>query len=843
MVKCLKDVPALIFRNNNLVFGLWTFIFLFTGLNANGQQISGIVFDSIANAPIPYATIRIKGTTKGVMSDLDGSFTLQLNSSDPHIIVINSLGYHSQEIEVKSNNSTPFNILLVENVTALEALIIIPDDTYSDKLLKKVIKNKSLNDPDKIKAFSFEEYTRTSAFLLDLDIEILNKKIFNKSKEAFVKTSDSTVMMPFFLSETLKLKTKLNKVTEYLIAENTEIVVEELKNQVKTVLTTKLTTQVNFYNNQIVIMDRGFPSPLSNQSSLFYNIYLSDSSMVNGIKHYKFDFFPKDYDNITFKGSFWVEDSSFALTKIKASLPPSANINFVNKFEVDVVYKKNEGTDTWFYERQILDLNLSILERKENQKKNYFSVKSIIEVKDIVIGKIDSQKIDSAISNNSEHNSKVLFNQASRSPLDSTEVLALEGIQCLKKNPIVKQVDLFGNMFLTGYYNVGKIDIGPFYDFYRKNAIEGARVTLPFRTSKKMFENVSIGGHLGYGFKNHKFKYGAKINYLLPTDKRTVLSFNYDFDYSPITVNNFNQFIQENPFSNGNGNLFTTITSTPNPNILLHSTVSLNLEHQLNENVGLFLMPFNRTYFQNEFLKFEKGANSYAYFINNGVLLDFRFSFGQKYDEEYFSRIYYGSQKPVVHIGLEVGKTSFANYNAYNTFSEYGYAHLHSSIKYKYKIGPVNLRFMADGGKIWGNVPYPLLQMPQGTEALGFSRYHFNLLRHVSFADDIYTNVHVSLNGGGILFNKIPGLSNLNIREAISFKAHYGRRLNNFESIIEVPQNIYNSPKLPYMEVGFGISNIFKVIRIEYITRINNGINLNQFSSKSGIRIRAEVTF
>jgi len=142
-----------------------------------------------------------------------------------------------------------------------------------------------------------------------------------------------------------------------------------------------------------------------------------------------------------------------------------------------------------------------------------------------------------------------------------------------------------------------------------------------------------------------------------------------------------------------------------------------------------------------------------------------------------------------------------------------------------------------------GNAPYDLLDQPVGSMSLGFAKYRFNLLHQASFAHNLYTNIHLDYNGGGIIFNHIPLIKNLKLREMVSLKSHYGELNNSYNGVFDLPLIYSNSQKKPYAEIGVGITNIFKFLRVEYVRLLGNTYVGSSFADKGGIRFRAEMSF
>ncbi|MBI9063154.1 MAG: carboxypeptidase-like regulatory domain-containing protein [Marinilabiliaceae bacterium] len=818
-------------------------ILLLCASPALSNPIDGVIKDAKTKESIPFANVIIQNTTIGTITDLDGNFSLG-SQSLPITITVSLMGYKSQEITIDNLNN-PLVIHLEEDVFALNEVVVKPDNSYERAMLRKIIKSRSRNNPSNFKTLNYDDYTRTTVFLTNLNAATTQSKTFRKSADAFVKKNDSLVMMPFFMDETIThhIRDAESNIDESKkTSQKSDGILSESNTQVSSVLNSKLTTEFNFYDNQINVLTRGFPSPLSSTALLYYNIYLSDSTTTNAIKYYKFDFYPKSYKNITFKGHFWVEDKSWALTEIKATLPNSANLNFVSNLEVFITYKKT-NTDRWFYHNQKINLQLTV--RKNEKKKDTrrsFAVQKIMAYQAVKIGPDAPKQLVAKTHAGLKPDDEdvILKIRQQVAPLDTFEQSAYEGIQQLKANNFIKTVDRFSAMTLNGYYNVNKIDVGPYFAFYRKNEIEGNRITIPLRTSEKLFKNFMVGGYLGYGFKNKEWAQGGDVKYLLPSEKRTIISAGYHHDYFDLTHNRFVEFIRENPYSQGGGNIISSFTSEiPNPYMMKNKHLNLTLEHQLGKNTGLLIRPSYNRYYANYNLPFATRGVHMTHFDTYNLLFDVRLSFSQDYDEGFFTRFYYGNEKPVFHFTSLLGHYKLPEGDNNSGF----YAHFNLSMKNRVNLGPAFMKILMEGGYILGDVPYPLLHLPRGTRDIGSARYHYNLLHHASFASDLYLNTHLYLNGGGILFNKLPLIKKLNLREAVTFKGYYGKLLGDPNTVMDMPDMLRKPTHEPYMEMGLGITNIFKVLRVEYVKRLNNGAAFNEFSSSHGVRFRIEVTF
>jgi hypothetical protein len=711
-------------------------------------------------------------------------------------------------------------------------------------LLRKIIKNRKNNNPDNIANIDYKNYARTSVFLNNINKEkASSSRILRGNTDALVSASDSTVMMPFFMDATITNHYRTQGLSDektVIVTNKSDGVLTEINEQVKGVLDRRLTTQFNFYNNQINVLQKGFPSPISSSSLLYYNVYITDSITKGDTKYFKFNFYPKSYKNVTFKGYFWVENKTWALTEIRASLPNSANVNFVSDLSVAIDYELNKQGH-WFYKQQKTELNLSVSKpNKENKKeRKQFAIQKVNIYNELDLYPLNT--LTTSLNPIALSSDSLLAQERINAPLDSFELSASSGIKSLKSNSYVKAVDKFSAMTLNGYYNLNKFDLGPYFAFYRKNAIEGHRLTIPLRTSEKLFKNFTVGGYLGYGFKNKDLAFGSNLAYHFNTNKRTIIKGNYYYDYFNLTRNKFVEFIKENPYQQGSGNIISAFTTTePNPYMLRTKHIGLTLEHQLKKSVGVLFRLSHKRLYSNRNVAFIANNQALPHFDVQNILLDTRISFDQDYDEGFFSRIYYGNNKPVFHFTTLVGR-----YNLPNVKSDKSgyYANFNLSMKSRINIGPTFLKTLLEGGGIIGDVPYPLLNMPRGTRDLGSARYHFNLLHHTSYVSDVYFNAHLTYNSGGVIFNKLPLVKHLNLREIFTFKAYYGRLLGNHDRVMNIPDYLRTTSDSPYMEASAGVTNILKCMRVDYVRRLNTAEVFDNFSAKHGIRLRIEVSF
>ena len=113
------------------LFGL---VLLFVGFAATAQEqvITGRIIDAETKESIPGATILVKGTQNGAISDLDGNFRLQIGPDEDQVLVVSFVGYKSQEVSVIGRSTVEVSLMM--DVAALEEVVVVGYGTQKKAL-------------------------------------------------------------------------------------------------------------------------------------------------------------------------------------------------------------------------------------------------------------------------------------------------------------------------------------------------------------------------------------------------------------------------------------------------------------------------------------------------------------------------------------------------------------------------------------------------------------------------------------------------------------------------------------------------------------------------------------
>ena len=184
---------------------------------------------------------------------------------------------------------------------------------------------------------------------------------------------------------------------------------------------------------------------------------------------------------------------------------------------------------------------------------------------------------------------------------------------------------------------------------------------------------------------------------------------------------------------------------------------------------------------------------------------------------------------------------------------EYSYHSIHLKAKKVFYLTPFGYsELIVEGGRIFGQVPYPLLTTHRANQTFAYQLESYNLMNFLEFVSDKNASINYQHNFQGVFFGRLPLLKHLKWREVVSFKGLWGglddkNIPDGTTQLLRFPvdQNgnvlTHTLENKPCIETSVGVSNIFKVLRVDYIRRLNFTDLPNV--SKWGIRVRVKFEF
>ena len=206
-------------------------------------------------------------------------------------------------------------------------------------------------------------------------------------------------------------------------------------------------------------------------------------------------------------------------------------------------------------------------------------------------------------------------------------------------------------------------------------------------------------------------------------------------------------------------------------------------------------------------------------------------SWKEKIIDKGYRRLYLSTDYPIINFSLSGGKVTYAD-------QENWYGKVHATFKAKKYFVQTFLNYAFEAGKIFGKVPYTMLEIPRGNETYGYYLYDFNLINYLEFVHDQYFHSFLEYHMNGFFFNRLPILKRLGLREVVSAKTMIGSLSDKQREGIALPESI-RSAQGSYVEIGAGLENVFRFFRVEGIWRITPKSiqNVPDF----GVRVKFEI--
>jgi len=784
---------------------LLTEVLFVAGLQAQETIVVGQVIDKYDKHPLSSVSIYFKGTSVGTTSNEEGYFLLR-HTGKENILVFSAIGYKKTEIKIKPGSNIGLTVEMEESNTLLQEVFILPGANPALDLMRKVRLLRKVNDETKLPHYEVLATEQNAIFLSRSQHRSISKQIFRQLQEGNLLSSDSSLLVPLYMDEikyqlTSTAKTELSKKI-FSSSEEGNKILEQLFGE--------LNPSLNFYENSIPVFNKNIISPLASIGNMYYNYYLADSMVTSSGKQYEIHFRSRNPRNPAFNGKFCLDSASLALTYIEAELPSEANFNFIRHLSIKQEFVPF-SSKRWVRNKDQLSLvlNLDILTDSVPAGSQIFFKRSTI------------------------YNTGSIQIPESFAQSGYSEETLNQKLQQLGKTPLMNAAKWLADIIFTGYIPVGKIDIGKIQYLARTTDVEGLRLTLPFRTNEKMWKNFTVGGFVGYGFKNEAIKYSGFTQYKLPAEKRRIIGLNYTNDYRRIDYNYNNFLYLENPLVSGDEDIAGTIfalRSAGRLNERKEWTLSFSGDWNRNIESGLYFRSLQQL--PSDALPLKKDGVDIGNFQQQSFTFSTRFSFNEKKYEDHLQRIYINNRNPIIYGILEVGK-----YELGNTEKYYGKVSGILKQNVQFDLGQVN--YWMEAGSIFGSVPYPLLAYQPGAEG-GYGFYRFSMMNFMQFAADKYFDFHGELIMNGLILNHIPLLKYLNMREMFSVKFGYGKMSNDHLSVMDFPAYVYPFNR-PYTEVGVGLANILHLFNLQAIWRLTD---IKQFSGDNfAIRGSLRISF
>lgn len=806
------------------IFTLFILFFALTNNSFAQTKVSGVVLDN-SKQPIPYANVVFKGSNTGVVSNEDGRFYIE--SPDNYTeLVVSFVGFPDKTVKLPQLVNYDFKVILTEGNTLKEVKIFAGKTSKKNNpaldILRKIWERRRKNGLKMFKQYQYEKYEKVEFDMNTIDSAFMKSKIFKGMEFVFKNIDTSKVTgktyLPIFINESLsdfygdnenkrtKEVLKANKNSGLGSGDGVNMFIKDLYND------------YDIYDNYLNLFDKSFTSPLSRTGIDVYNYVLADTAVIDNKLCYNIVFYPRRKNELTFKGDFWVNDTTFAIKKINMAITKSANINWVKDIYLEQEYEVLN--DSVFLPTRDYMMSDFALRKKEESKGVYGKRTTLYRN-----FKFDEKKTDkfykeevNYINNEVYQRSNDYWDENRFEKLNKDEKKIYAMIDTLKTVKKFKQLYSLVSILGSGYIEIPKyhLDYGPIFSTIGNNEVEGLRLRAGARTYFGPNDLWRIQGYTAYGFKDNKFKYGISGKWMIDKTNRIIISGGNRRDVEQIgaSLTTTNDILGRSYASSG---LFTTGSNGKLTNINL-TTLAAEIEPIKNV---IFQLGFS-------YRTLESASETFTLdYFTDASLTSTKSDVTQS---EINVQVEMTPKKKTIGYGVERRDVDnpysriFVNYSqGFKGFinSDFSYQKVQLYYKQPIVIGPLGRsNVTVELGKTFGQIPLGLMSVVPGNQTLFIIDNTFSNLNFYEFVADQYATLKWEHNFQGKIFARIPGLRKLNLREIVGVKGVYGT-VSDENRLINASGLIYQAPEKPYWEYSAGVGNIFKVFRLDFAWRGN----------------------
>ncbi len=825
-------------------------------MSAQTTTIRGLVTDAKTGDAIPFVNVFFEGTSIGKTTDFNGQYFIETNEPVSRLR-FSLLGYKTDFINISYGISQIVSVKLSPEVKQLKELNVSGEkQRYRNKnnpaveLIRLVIDHKKENRKDNISAFQYE---KVQFALSNISLKFKNKKYLKQFQFIF-ENLDSNLMpgkviLPMYLKETLSdyYYRKNPKDYKEIIKGTKKVDFDDfLNNEGVETFISYLYQDVNIYENSVPILTNQFISPIADNGPLFYRYYIKDTVLVEGKKCYHMVFYPRNKSDFNFQGELYITyDSLYAITKSELTVSSEINLNFVKELKLTQNYIEVKPGE-WLVNQDNISIDFGL-------GKNGLGVYGhrAVSYKNFIL---DQPKPDSFYrgENPERPDSLVIFSdnnweESRHNKLTNSEKGIYSMVDSLQHIPAFKRAANIMVLIFAGYEDLGAVEIGPISTFYSYNPVEGSRIRFGGRTSMKFNPRMRYESYGVYGTGDKQWKYYFGVTKAL--GKKSVLDFpqrNIKISYQKETKipGQELQFVQED-------NALLSVKRGTNDKLLYNKIINIGYLCEFNNHfsyeVGLQYLKQNPAgSLKFNTIDYNDGKYDIPSITTTQVMLTLRYAPHEQFYQGKNYRIPMFNKYPIFEVRYSASQKDVLK-------SDYTVQHLAIRVFKQVNLAPLGYTLVtAEAGKVFGHVPYPLLQIHRANQTYSYQLYSYNLMNFLEFISDQYIAFDVQHYFNGFFFNKIPLFKRLKWREVATFKFLFGEITDNnnpdlHNDLFKLPLDLNGEPqsfslkRSPYIEVSVGIANIFKIIRVDLIKRLSflEHAHVDEF----GVRARAKFDF
>lgn len=843
---------------------LLLFVFSFSCL-VSFAQFYGKVIDAANGEPIPYAAVKYIGTSEGRSTDLDGNFVLPI-LNNYNKFEVTYLGYKPVTVTVQRGRQEIHSTIKMysDDIMLGEVVVKKAKIHYSRKnnpavdLMRKVIANKRLSDIKEKDFYHFDKYEKRT----------FSRNNLEKSEDSLMAEicpETGKLILPIMVDETMSeenYRKNPKTVKTTINAKRSDGLQSMLSSgDMLTTYVKDIFTEVDIYKDNVRLLQHPFISPISTNEAIgFYHYYIQDTIMVGDERCIDVVFLPNNTQDFGFSGHLFITDDD--LNQVKRAvlnIPNNSGVNFVeNLLIIQDFMTLPTGERVLKVDDMIAEMKgfygaLRLQCQRYTAYSNY-SFDPITDKKAFKSPQIDLVKPDAELKDSAYW--------ASIRPIQLTNTESNLGNAV---NDISHDLGAIWKFLLTAVVEnsieltpkPNKIDFIPLNAIVSHNDVDGWRYQASLQTTGNLSPHLFVRGYGAYGTKDAKWKYKAEVEYAFNKKKymahefprRSVIaSYMYD-DMSP--VDKFSGTTKDNVYS--------SFKTSKVDQMMYVNDMKLKFNYETDNFITWSLTFDHSKLTPTGKLIYMRNADEsiVPHIKTSDVKVGFRYAPRETFINSKQQRLPINKDAPIFTLEHTLGMDGFMG-------GQYNYNMTEATFFKKFWLPGAcgSIETYLKGGVQWNKVPFPMLFTPQSNLSyfVQFNSWSFNMLRNMEFLNDRYVSLLINWSFDGKILNRIPLLKKLKLREYIGFKMLYGHLSDKNNPFIQTNDNeLFRFPtrdgyqtafvmgNKPYMELSVGISNIFKVLTIQYVRRLNYtdmpNIPGGDKLKKNGIRFAVDFKF
>lgn len=841
-----------------IIILLSTFV---TGSEAYGmtRRIFGVVTDSITGEPLPFANIQSTKDNKGnIIADEKGMFRL-LITDEGEGWTVSYMGYKPYPLPLFVSDTT-INLRLAPVTKDLNEVIVKRQkERYSKRnnpavdFMTRLRRESRLHDPLKEDDYSFDKYEKTvlawNDFNSDFQKGFLSKG--GKFLQNYIDTSDCTGQRILDLIIKEKFSTQIKSrdpaaKKEIIRGYRSAGIDEMVTQQNMQVLLEDVIREVDIFGNDIIMLQNRFVSPLSAIGADFYKYYLTDTVYIGQDKCIELSFAPRNPESMGFNGKIFViaDDSTMSVKKVTMRVPHDINLNYVDdlyitqNFETDSIGNRRKIYDDVCIEMQIMPGTPRLYARKTTVYDNFSYEKR--EDLDEYYRKLGINLYEEGYDKREES----FWNEHRSLPMSAAEERMGMLMHEMRKNKFLYWTEKVISLMESGYVRTGnpsKFDFGPLNTLISANSVEGARFRIGGMTMSALNPHLFAKGYVAYGTKDRKIKYDAMLEYSFAKKKRHsyewprhgfFVSYQYDLDMIG------QHYLFTNP-----DNIFLSLKRKESILVTYRRNLKAGYVLELPNNFSVEAAFDHQRQIPTKWLPFiTTSGTELPYYDQSSFNITLRWAPVEKFVQGRSIRVPVNMDAWIFQLTHEYGPKKLAGAAFTLNRSEL-------SIQKRLWMSAFGyMDIILKGGKVWSGVYYPALLWPNANLSYTIQPESYSLMNAMEFANDRYLALDFTYFGNGILFNRIPLIKKLKMREAFTFKGLCGglsdrNNPEKTEGLLQFPVDSHSRimNRTPYMEIGVGLDNILTFLRVDYLWRLTY-LDTPDIDH-NGVRISLHFTF